>query len=120
MQIDVNQYPYIDLSKMFDIPGCAVRVPTEEDARAIIANFKRQYPNESMYHFDDTYWDNHEDQTAYTLWDQFDDEHMRQSGLGYADVPWLKNHGYTIIEFEELAPVPELEDSGIPIEFLLR
>ena len=120
MQLDVNQYPYIDLSKMFDIPGCAVRLPTEYDAETVIANFIRQYPNESGYHLSATYWDNHQEDTAYSLWDNFDDDVMKLSTLGYADVPWFKEKGYKVIEFEDLAPMPELEASDMPLEFLIK
>ena len=120
MQIDVSQYPYIDLSKMFEIRGCAVRLPTEYDAETLIANFIRQYPNERKYHLSDTYWNNYHEDTAYSIWDAWEDEAFRLSSLGYADAPWFKEHGYTIIEFEELAPMPDLEASDMPLEFLIK
>lgn len=120
MMLDVNQYPYIDLSKMFDIPGCAVRTPTEFDAATIIANFQRQYPEYRKYHFHDTYWSNHREETAYSIWDTFeDDTPPKLSTLGYCDVPWFKGNGFTIIEFSELAQEQELEESDAPLDLLL-
>lgn len=121
MQLDVNQYPHIDLNKMFEIPGCAVRVPTEYDAETIIANFIRQYPDNREFQLRDTYWDNHREDTAYTIWDTFDGEDMspRISTIGYADAPWFMENGYTIIEFDELAQIPDLEEGDLPLEFLM-
>lgn len=120
MQLDVNQYPYIDLSKMFEIRGCAVRLPTEYDAETVIANFIRQYPNENKYRLSATYWDQYHEDTVYTIWDICGEGELRLSSLGYADAPWFREHGYTVIEFEELAPMPDLEASDMPLEFLIK
>ena len=120
MYLDVNQYPHIDLAKMFEIQGCAVRLPTEYDAETVIANFIRQYPDKGEYRLNDTYWNHYQEETAYSIWDCGSDDLMRLSSLGYADAPWFKKNGYTVIEFEDLAPIPELEDGGMPIEFLLN
>lgn len=123
MQLDVNKYPYVDLSKMFDIPGCAVRVPTRYAAETILANFMTQHPNEEGYHMSDTNWDSYESNTAYTLWSVFCGRdgrpNMRITSLGYTSVDWFKDSGYTVIEFEELMELPDLDDGDLPLEFLI-
>lgn len=120
MQLDIAQYPYVDLSKMFDIPGCAVRVPTEHDAETILANLIRQYPNEAQYRMSSTWWGNYRSETAYSVWDTLEEDYSpKLSRLGFADVSWFKEHGYIVIEFDDLVEEPELEDGGIPLEFLM-
>lgn len=120
MRLDVTKYPNIDLSKMFDIPGCAVRVPTKYAAETVIANFMTQYPNEVRYHMSNTNWDDYMSDTAYSLWSAFRDNYpMRITSLGFSDVQWFKENGYTVIEFEELMVLPDLEEGDLPLEFLI-
>lgn len=109
-------YPELDLSRMFELPRCAVRVRTPEDAETLIANFRNQYPGKAKYfRMDDTGWDEYEEDTAYTLYYPDEDDHGTLSRTEY---DWFEEQGYEIIEFSALLDTAEIEESDMPLESL--
>lgn len=108
-------YPELDLSRMFELPKCAVRCRTREDAKALVANFDTQYPGMADY-FDpeNPDWD-YGDETAYTLFYSDEDE---PTSLSRTDFGWFEEEGYEVIEFSELLNTTEIEESDMPIESL--
>ena len=109
-------YPELDLSRMFELPKCVVRVRTLEDAKTLIANFRKQYPGKSDY-FDmaDPGWGEYGEDTAYTLFYSDEDE---PTELSRTDYEWFVEDGYELIELSELLNTTEIEESDMPIESL--
>lgn len=112
-------YPQIDLSRMLEEPRCAIHVETQEQANAIIYNAQIQFPERisNNWETDSNYWNRCEEETAYTLFFEGEDE---PTTMSYADVPWFKEAGYVVIEFDELiAETVEIAESDQSFDLIL-
>lgn len=109
-------YPELDLSRMFELPRCAVRVRTLEDAKTLIDNFYKQYPDRATYFsLEDPGWDSGPD-TAYTLFYSDEDEPTSLSRTDYED---FLADDYEVIEFSELMNTVEIEESDMALTDLV-
>ena len=90
----------IDLSRMLDEPRCAIHVASKEQADTIVHNARIQFPNRvKNWSYDNNIWGVYEENTAFTLFYEGEDS---PSNMSYADVPWFLEHGYVVVEFDEL------------------
>lgn len=95
----------------------AIRCATAEEAMELVTAFTKQFPDRiSEVSVEDTYWDECGEDTAYAA---YDNDYECPMSLGYADDYWWKDEGYHIIQFEELCPISEIDESDRPVEFLL-
>ena len=39
--------------------------------------------------------------------------------MTYADVPWFRENGYEIVEFDDLRRLPDIDESDMSISFLV-
>lgn len=105
-----------DLSALLHNP-IAIRCATAEEAMELVTAFTKQFPDRiSGVSVEDTYWDEYEEDTAYAA---YDNDYERPMYLGYSEDYWWKDEGYHIIQFEELCPISEIDESDQPVEFLL-
>ena len=105
-----------DLSALLHNP-IAIRCATAEEAMELVVAFTKQFPDRiSGVSVEDTYWDEYEEDTAYAA---YDNDYERPMSLGYFDDCWWKDEGYHIIQFEELCPISEIDESDMPINFLV-
>ena len=83
----------------------------------LVTAFTEQFPDRiSGVSVEDTYWDEYEEDTAYAA---YDSDYERPMSLGYSDECWWRDEGYHIIQFEEIRQVAEIDESDVPISFLV-
>lgn len=105
-----------DLSALLNNP-IAIHCATAEEAMELIVAFTKQFPDLiSGVSVGDTYWYEYEEDTAYAAYDNY---YERPMSLGYSDDCWWKDEGYRIIQFEELCPISEIDESDQPISLLV-
>ena len=105
-----------DLSALLHNP-IAIRCATAEEAMELVVAFTKQFPDRiSGVSVEDTYWDEYEEDTAYVA---YDNDYERPMSLSYSDDCWWKDKGYRIIQCEELCPISEIDESDMPINFLV-
>lgn len=108
----------IDISRMFECPACAVHVSTEEEAIAIICAAQEICPERvSAWSAESNNWDRYREQTAFTFF--YESYNEKPDNMTYADVPWLKENGYEIVEFSDLRRIPDIDESDMSINFLV-
>ena len=119
MDKTISNLPELDLSRMLQ-KGFAVLCNDAEDAEILIRSMLKSMP-ECMtgWDFDAIHWQ--DEARIYTLWTK------RHGGWGRG----LHNHlmqgpytrhqhdGYTIVPLKNLIVQPDIDESDIPIEFLL-
>ena len=105
-----------DLSALLHHP-IAICCATSAEAMELVTAFTEQFPDRiSGVSVEDTYWDEYEEDTAYAA---YDSDYERPMSLGYSDECWWRDEGYHIIQFEELRQVAEIDESDVPISFLV-
>ena len=64
----LDQDILIDLSRMLELPKCAVLCETPEEAELLLSVVKNQYPNLSRsWSIEDPRWESHGKDTCYTM-----------------------------------------------------
>lgn len=110
-------YPYVELSRMLELPQCAIHCSTEEEANILISNVKEQFPSRSSnWSIDESRWSSYKKGTCYTM---FFSGSMKPTRLSYCGLNWFRDNKYEIVEFSELFNPIELEESEMPIESIL-
>lgn len=105
-----------DLSALLHHP-IAIRCATAEEAMELVTAFTEQFPDRiSEASVEDTCWDEYEGDTAYAA---YDNGYERPMSLGYSKDFWRKDEGYHIIQFEEIGHISEIDESDMPINFLV-
>ena len=108
----------IDISRMFECPACAVHVSTEEEAIAIIRAAQAICPERvRAWSAESNNWNDYREQTAFTFFNE--DYDTEPDNMTYADVPWFRENGYEIVEFEDLRRLPDIDESDMSINFLV-
>lgn len=83
----------------------------------LVVAFTNQFPNRTGgISAEYTCWDEYEEDTAYAA---YDNGYERPMSLGYADDCWWQDEGYRIIQFEELCPISEINESDMSLNLLL-
>ena len=83
----------------------------------LVTAFTEQFPDRIRgVSVEDTYWDEYEEDTAYTA---YDNDYERPMSLSYSEDFWWKDEGYHIIQFEEICHISEIDESDMPINFLV-
>lgn len=113
-----TQFQYANLSRMDVLPKCAIICRTAEEAEEFFYNVNKQFPDRICWSLEDLMdlWRNYESETGFTFFCTLDTE---PGSISYCDTSWFKRNGYVLIEYSELVDSPELEDSGLPIDFLI-
>lgn len=105
-----------DLSFLRESP-IAVQCRTEEQAMAFITSVAEQLPDQvNGFSEQRTYWDDYYEDTCYILYNNDLGCHCK---LEYSDNDWFRTQGYTIVSFEELMFIPDIEESDQSVESLL-
>lgn len=114
---DIPEYLEIDLSRMLENPKCAIRVASKDDALLILFNARRQFKDFVIGRWpEDGYWSNYQENTAYTLFYRDSDKPQR---LSYGRLPWFREHGYEILEINDLiASSIDIEESDLSVDEL--
>ena len=110
-----EDFMYADLSRMLELPKCAVLCRTEDDVRALYENAKQQIPGHLYWDFDDMLglWNYYREKTGFTLITGSEPDSM-----SYCYEEWFMGEGYELIELSDLTNVAEIEESDQSVEFL--
>ena len=110
-------YPHLDISRMLELPRCAVRCSSEDEARALIYNIRKQFPDMATHWtIDENHWNEYKMDTCYTL---FYSGMTRPQGLCFYYIEWYLKNNYEIVEFADLCNQVEIEESEMSIDVLL-
>lgn len=115
-----SNLPDLDLERLLN-KGVAIACYEKEEAAILVECMLRDMPKHMLGWEDhDTHWNG--EPTIYTLWYKtYINWSMASSNnLMQGKLSNHMNGGYTIIPFIDLIQQSEIEESDIPIEFLLR
>lgn len=106
----------VDLSRMIDLPRCAVMCRNKEELESFYEVAKHQLSRFMHWDFEEItgLWNVYDEQTGFTLFDT----DRRRSFMSYCDEEWFRRKGYEIVEFSDIAYVVEIEESETPLESL--
>ena len=109
----------VDLSRMEELPACAVLVSNEEDLDLFFESAKANFGSTFTWSKSTIkrYWSTYKDRAAFTRMD-LDDGECRVVPMMCCDFEWFEDHGYKIVNFEELANQPDIEDCGESLSVL--
>lgn len=88
----------IDFEKLYR-ENVAVHCKTQEIADYFCREIARKYP-ENYHWVNRNLWDRYKENTCYWF------EWPRRNTLSYCDIGWFIEHGYTIIDFDDLIERP--------------
>ena len=112
-----EDFQYVDLSRMFEYPKCAIQVGTEEEADYFLQSAKSQFPERTGGWRSSSNFGTHGDKTCYTL---FYEGATEPTNLSYSYKEWFLANGYEIVQFSELVGgMSEIEESDSPLSVLL-
>lgn len=105
----------INLSRMFELPKCAVHCSTLEDARLLVRAMKEKHPEMARGFNDaDCGWENKN--TCYTL---FYERSRRAERLSRTNIEWFHRKGYEVIELDELiVNIVDIDESEASLDVL--
>lgn len=108
---------YADLSRMLELPKCAVLCRTEDDVRALCENANPQLVGCFCFDLDDMliFWSVYKEHTGFTLY--VGDELPRS--ISYCNEQWFRDEGYELVEFSDLCNVADIEESDQSVDILL-
>ena len=112
-----EDFMYADLSRMLELPKCAVLMRTEDEARAFFHNSIQQIAEYVHWDLEDVLnlWSIYKEKTGFTLFLSYDEP----ESISYCDEDWFRNEGYEIVEFSDLCNVADIEESEKSLDFLL-
>lgn len=107
----------IDLSRMAELPKCSVLCRNTEELYMFFANAKQQFGQFLHWDYDDILllWENYEDKTGFTL---FAGNYAKPGSMSYCYEEWFHKSGYDVIEFSDLATIPDIEESDESVDSL--
>lgn len=110
-----ENFMYADLSRMLELPKCAVLCRTEDEVRAFFENAKQQLPGNLFWDLEDILglWSYYKEKTGFTVITSIEPESM-----SYCEEDWFRAEGYELIEFSDLINVVEIEESDQSVELL--
>lgn len=108
--------PYVDLSRMLELPKCAVMVRSVDELENFFANAQKQISKYLYWDFDDILglWKQYQDATGFTLFTSYD----TPDSMSYCWETWFYDNGYEVIEFSELCNLPDIEESEMSLDML--
>ena len=109
---------YVDLSRMKELPRCAIMCRTEDDVRLLFYNGMKQLSKHmSWRRLEDILiaWDVYGEKTGFTL---FYAESTAVRSMSYCREDWFKENGYEIVEFSSLTDTTDIDESDVPPNFL--
>lgn len=112
----MKNIPEIDLSRMLELPKCAVICRNIEELEIFYANATQQLGEYLYWDFDDALglWNNYEDKTGFTLFAGSDSP----SSMSYCNEEWFRGNGYEIIELSDIAYIPDIRESEATLDTL--
>ena len=113
----MKDIPEIDLSRMLELPKCAVICRSVEELE-LFHEFASKQLAEHMYwdfKFIHRIWDDYEENTGFTL---FDGDGSGPHSMTYCYEAWFRDHGYEIIEFSDLCNIPDIQESEASLDTL--
>lgn len=111
-----GKYSFVDLSRMLQLPRCAIHCETPEEAESLLYNAKGQFPEwVEGWGLDETNWGAYCEYTCYTL---FYENSELLHNMTFCFTEYFEKNNYEIVDFSELSGL-DLDDGGLPLEFLL-
>lgn len=111
-----ENFVYADLSRMLELPKCAVLIRTEAEASAFFHNSIQQIAKYVYWNFADVLdlWNIYKEKTGFTLFTSYDGPEL----ASYCYEGWFRDNGYEIIEFSDLCNIADIDESDQPIDVL--
>lgn len=109
--------PEVDISRMFELPRCAIHCANYEDASLLFSVVNAEHPAlTGNFKGGNIGWD-YGKNTCYTLFYETSKEAER---LTRTSIDWFIKKGYEVIEFDDLCiQQTEISESEMPIESIL-
>lgn len=113
-----ENFVYADLSRMLELPKCAVLMRTEDEARAFFHNSVQQIAEYVHWDLEDVLglWNIYKEKTGFTLFLSYDEP----ESISYCDEGWFRDEGYEIVEFSSLCNTADIEESEMPLDILFN
>lgn len=111
-----EDFMYADLSRMLELPKCAVLIRTDEEARAFFHNSIQQIAEYTRWSLEDVlnFWNIYKEKTGFTLFIRYDEP----ESISYCNEAWFRNEGYETVEFSDLCNTVDIDESDQPIDTL--